>query len=272
MLHEIIHLNEFYNLKTDPTIEICVPFNNDQILREKAKAIVIVPGGAYSFVSLREGDPVAIPYMMENFITIVLRYTTHTAYPVPMHELACAFDYIRNNAEKYYIDKDKISVIGFSAGGHLVSSYGYLYKHPDFIEKTQMNPENIKPNCIISAYPVITMGEYTHVETRENITGGDTSLRELLSVENNIDSTYPPTFVWTTAEDNCVPYINSILFVDALKEAGVEHELFLYPTLDHGLSVIGPLLYAVDDVQTPWMQGVSKWFGKSVDFIRKTLD
>lgn len=272
MIHEIIHLKDIYNLENDPTIEITVPFNNNQIIRAKSKAIVVVPGGAYSFVSLREGDPVALSYMMENFITIVLTYTTHTAYPVPMQELACAIDYIRNNCEKYFIDKNKISIVGFSAGGHLVSSFGYLYKHPDFLDKTKLDSENIKPNCIISAYPVITMGEYTHVESRENITGNDENLRELLSVENHIDSTYPPTFVWTTVEDKSVPYINSVLYVEALKEARVEHEFFLYPQLDHGLSVISPLLYEVDDIKTPWMQGVSKWFIKSVDFIRKILD
>ena len=272
MLHEIIHLNKEYNLETDPTIEIIVPYNNDQVLRTKSKAIIVIPGGAYEFVSIREGDPVALAYMKEDFIAIVLKYTVKTSYPTPMHELACAIDYLRKNCDKYYIDKDKISIIGFSAGGHLVSSYGYLYKHPDFINRTKLNPENIKPNCIISSYPVITTGEYTHQTTCNIITGGNEELLKLLSVENNIDPTYPPTFVWTTAEDTCVPYINSILFVEALKENNVEHEFFLYPFLDHGLSVISPILYPLDTLKDQKMQEVSKWFDKSVDFIRKILN
>lgn len=272
MLHEIINLNKIYKLQNDPYIEITVPYNNDVCLREKSKAIIIVPGGAYSMVSVRESDSVAISYMQEGFITIVLKYTAKTAYPVPMHELACAIDYIRNNSEKYYIDKDKISIIGFSAGGHLVSSYGYLYKHPNFISHTKLNPENIKPNCIISSYPVITMGEYTHLETKRNITGDNEALIELLSVEKNIDSTYPPTFVWTTAEDKCVPYINSLLFIEALKNNNVINDFFLYPYLDHGLSVITPIMYPLDVLKDEKMQGVSKWFIKSVEFIRKNLD
>ena len=272
MLYEKIHLKDYYDLENDPTIEIMIPYNNDQVYREKAKTIVVVPGGGYGFVSVREGDPVAYKYLSEGFNAVVLKYTVHKSYPTPMHELACAIDYLRNNCDKYYIDKDKISLIGFSAGGHLVSSYGYLYKHEDFISKTKMNPKNIKPNCIVSSYPVITMGEYTHMGTKDIITTNDPKLIELLSVENNIDNNYPPTFVWTTAEDTCVPYINSILFVEALIEAGVKHELFLYPALDHGLSVITPLLYPLDVLEDKRMQEVSKWFDKSVDFIRKILD
>jgi acetyl esterase/lipase len=64
-----------------------------------------------------------------------------------MQELGCTIDYLRKNADKYYIDKDKISVIGFSAGGHLVSSYGYLYTHPEVSKSINLSPENIKPNC-----------------------------------------------------------------------------------------------------------------------------
>ena len=272
MLHEIIHLNKIYNLENDPWIEIFVPYNDDGVLRKTSKAIVIVPGGAYSFVSIREGDPVALSYMSEGFITIVLNYTVKTPFPTPMKELACAIDYLRNNNEKYYIDKDKISIVGFSAGGHLVSSYGYLYKHPEFLKNTNLEPNNIKPNCIVSSYPVITMGEYTHEESKANITGGKPELEQLLSVENNIDNTYPPTFVWTTAEDNCVPYINSVLFVEALKENNIIHDFFLYPYLDHGLSIINPLLYPLDVLKDKRMQEVSKWFIKSVEFIRKVLD
>lgn len=269
MLHEVIHLNKFYNLENDPWIEICVPYNNDQVQREKSKAIIIVPGGGYGFVSLREGDPVALAYMSEGFVTIKLNYTINKKYPIPMQELGCAIDYLRNNCEKYHIDKNKIAIIGFSAGGHLVSSYGYLYKHKDFISKTNLNPEDIKPNCIVSSYPVITMYEYTHEGTKNIITGNEENLKELLSVEKHIDSTYPPTFVWTTMEDTCVPPINSEMFVEALKTHNVKHDSFFYPYFDHGCSIISPLLYPTDILQDERMQELSKWFPKTVNFINK---
>lgn len=271
MLHEIIHLNKFYELENDPYIEIMVPFNTNGI-REKSKAIVIVPGGAYRIVSATEADCVAISYMNEGFISIVLHYTVKTAYPTPQKELACAIDYLRKNCDKYYIDNDKISVIGFSAGGHLVSSYGYLYARPEFYEASKLSPNNIKPNCIVLSYPVISMGEYAHEETRLHITGGDEKLYNLLSVENNIDNSYPPTFIWTTKEDKSVSYMNSVLFADALEKNKVKHQFILYPFLNHALSIISPLMYSQEMLRDKKMQVVSKWFSKSVKFIRKALD
>ena len=272
MLHEIIHLNKFYNLEKDPCIEITVPFNKVNMTREKSQAIIVVPGGAYSIVSVTEADPVALSYMLEGFISIILHSSVKTAYPTPMKELACTIDYIRKNANKYYIDKDKISVIGFSAGGHLTASYGYLYKHPDVINNLRLSSENTKPNCLVLSYPVISMGEYTHKDTRKHITGENENLYNLLSAEKNIDDTYPPTFIWTTIEDKIVSYLNSVLFVNALKEKNVKHEFFLYPHLNHALSVINPLLYPQEVLKDPKMQEVSKWFIKSVNFIHEVLD
>ena len=271
MLHEIIKLNKIYPIENDPWIEIFVPYNNDLTIRDKSKAIVVVPGGGYGFVSLREGDPVCISYMKENFVTIKLNYTINKKYPTPMLELACVIDYIRNNADKYYIDKDKIGIIGFSAGGHLVTSYGYLYKNSDFIKYIPYLKNNLKPNCIIASYPVITMKEHTHFGTKNIITNNEDDLIKLLSVEDNIDSSYPPTFVWTTLEDTCVPYVNSLLYIDALKENNVYCESFIYPHLDHGLSVITPMIYDLEILKNEHMQEVSKWFNKSVDFINKVL-
>ena len=272
MLHELIHLNKIYDLENDPRIEIFVPFNKVNMTREKSKAIIVVPGGAYTVVSGTEADPVALSYMLEGFISIILHYSVKTPYPVPMKELACAIDYLRKNSDKYYIDKDKISVIGFSAGGHLTASYGYLYKHPDFINKANLESENIKPNCLVLAYPVISMGEYTHKDTRKNITGDDEKLYNLLSAEKNVDNTYPPTFIWTTKEDKSVSYLNSTLFVDALKQNNIKHEFFLYPYLNHALSVINPLMYSQETLNDVKMQEVSKWFNKSVNFIHEILD
>ena len=272
MLYEKIHLNKLYPLENDPYIEIIVPFNKVNMTREKSKAIIIVPGGAYLIVSGTEADPVALSYMLEGFITIVFHYSVKTAYPAPMNELACAIDYLRKNNEKYYIDKDKISIIGFSAGGHLTACYGYLYKHPEFINNLKLNPENIKPNCLVLSYPVISMGEYTHIESRKNITGGNETLFKLLSAEKNIDSSYPPTFIWTTMEDKSVSYLNSTLFVNALKKNNVKHDFFLYPYLNHALSIINPLLYSQELLKDPKMQGASKWFLKSIDFINNVLD
>lgn len=269
MLHEIIKLNQHYPIDGDAELEIIIPYVNDINKQNKSRGILICPGGAYVFVSLREGDPVALEYARKGFVTFILRYTTLKPYPTPMHELACAVDYLRNNADKYFLDKKQLTILGFSAGGHLISSYGYLYKHPNFLEKTKLNPENIKPNALIAAYPVITTGEYTHQESKRYITANDDKLIELLSVENNIDSTYPPTFVWTTKEDTCVHYLNSVMYADALKNANVEHEFVLFEHLDHGKSIGTSLVNDIKEHEVSHYEELATWVKKSIDFLNK---
>ncbi len=271
MLYEKIYLKDLYDINTNAFIEITVPYNDDSQMRTKSKTIVIVPGGSYSFTANREADPVAIEYQRQGFITVVLRYTVKTEYPVPMKELALTMDYIRKNALKYYIDKSKISIIGFSAGGHLVASYGYLCQKPEFLNEFGLDSD-IKPNCLILSYPVITMGDFTHLESKLNITGNKEEKIKLLSVENNIDASYPPTFIWTTMEDTCVPYQNSSLLVNSLKKNNITYEYFLYPHLDHGLSVISPLIHSNEELNDKDYIAVSKWFDKSIEFIKKILD
>ena len=46
---------------------------------EKRPAIIIMPGGAYSFLSDTEGEPVALIFLKEGYNTFVLRYSVGDA-------------------------------------------------------------------------------------------------------------------------------------------------------------------------------------------------
>ena len=96
---------------------------------EKMPAMVVVPGGGYGMVSKREGLPVAIEYLNNGFIPFVLTYSVgeEYCYPQQLLELAASVDYIRKNADDFGVDVDKIYVVGFSAGGHLVANLGAEY-------------------------------------------------------------------------------------------------------------------------------------------------
>ena len=85
-------------------------------------AVIICPGGGYGFVSPREAEPIALRYCGAGFHTFILDYSTAPAgWPAACCELAKAVAYVRSIAEEHHIDKDKIVVCGFSAGGHLAA-------------------------------------------------------------------------------------------------------------------------------------------------------
>ena len=92
---------------------------------QKRPAIVVIPGGGYVYCSRAEGEPVAMAFAARGFHAFVLRYSTgfDAAGFRPLEEISWAIGYIRENAESWGIDPDKIVSCGFSAGGHLYEYY-----------------------------------------------------------------------------------------------------------------------------------------------------
>lgn len=201
----------------------------------KRPALIVVPGGAYQFVSVREGEPIALRFAVEGFKTFVVNYSVNKMYPCPHLELAFVIDFINKHSEDFLILEDKISLVGFSAGGHLVATYSYLYK--ELGDLLNINVKGLKPFSIGLGYPVIHMDSEFNGETVQVITNNEEKLKEKLSGELHVTSDYPPTFIFTTKEDACVPISNSTVLVDELNKNGVINEFHLFETGEHGGSL-----------------------------------
>ena len=96
---------------------------SNEIGRKNRPAIVIFPGGGYDFCSDREAEPVALKFAGAGFNAFVLRYSTSKKrFPTQLLEALTALKYVRENAERFDTNPDRIYVCGFSAGGHLAAS------------------------------------------------------------------------------------------------------------------------------------------------------
>lgn len=201
-------------------------------------AIIICPGGGYDFWSLREGEPVALRFLSAGYAAFVLDYELQTTHPEPLLQACMAIKYLRENAEKYGIDKQHIAAIGFSAGGHLAGSFATLYSEEEITSRLGTKAQALRPDAVILAYPVITMGEGTsHGGTKRNITGGNEELIKKLSLEHAVNQNSSPAFIWHTRTDNCVPVGNAYRMALAYQEAGVPYELHVFEHGCHGLSL-----------------------------------
>ena len=95
----------------------------------KRPLVLICPGGAYARTSNREAEPIALQMTAMGYHAAVLRYSCAPAvYPTALHEVALSVKYLRDRAQQWHIDTDKILVMGFSAGGHLAASYGVFWQ------------------------------------------------------------------------------------------------------------------------------------------------
>lgn len=202
---------------------------------KKHSVAVICPGGGYHWVcSFIEGLPYAKKLNSMGYSAFVVHYNCGKGheYPTPHDDLARAISEIMKHSEEWNLDIENYSLWGSSAGGHLAASFG----------TDSMGYKNYglpKPAAIILSYPVITMYENAHKGSRSYLLGDNPSsqMMERASVEKQITTDYPPTFLWHGLADRDVDPTNSKLFAEALAKKVVKHNYVTFPGVDHGVGV-----------------------------------
>ena len=249
--------------------------SRDITASSRRPAVIICPGGGYSFKSDREGEPVAMRFLAEGIHAFVLQYSVAPSrYPSAALELAAAVMLVRENAEKYGIYPNQIYIAGFSAGGHLCATLGTLWDEPVF-EKVFCagiaGEKPWRPDGMILSYPVITMGEFAHAGSRERLLGPDASPGRMmeLSLEERVCKKTVPSFLWHTFDDGAVPVENSLMFAAAMREAKVPFEMHIYETGVHGLSLCDETTAQNPGHLLPdnanWMQMAIRWIKRRAD-------
>ena len=193
-----------------------------------SKFVIVIPGGGYSMVAhVQEGYPVAKALYEKGYHVFVLNYSVGTNAIQSFDDLNDCISIILSKQKEWMIDIKDYMIVGFSAGAHLAA--GYCTKI--------LNYTLPKPAALVLGYPVITMHEYTHIGSRDNLLGNHIELYDMYSIEKNIDSSYPKVYVWQCDKDNSVSIENSRLLVEQLKNYNIEHYYRTYPSTVHGYSL-----------------------------------
>ena len=244
-------------------------FVNEQPLLRPG--LLIIPGGAYRYCSDREAEPIAIRLLAEGFNCFVLRYTCEAIYPIPHQEVAFALDYLKKHHKEFHILDKNLSLVGFSAGGHLAASYATTYQ--EIAKLINVNKESVKPFALILGYPVLTLvdEQNTHKETRHIITGDNIELIKKLSVEKNVTNDFPPTYIFSTKEDTVVPVQNSLMLVEELKKHNIPYKVHIFEKGIHGGSLFTRAVYPVFTKQNQEAETNSIWISEAAEFLNKLL-
>lgn len=239
---------------TVPTLEKYLP----EASKATGAAVIIFPGGGYSGLAY-DGEGVRTAKELTKFgiTTFVVKYRLPDDSIMidktigPLQDAQQAIKVVRENAANWGIDSARVGIMGFSAGGHLVSTAATHFKKA-LIEND--NNTNLRPAFLIAIYPVISMQEnLTHRGSRNALLGQKPSkeLVDYYSNELQVDSTTPPTYITHTGDDRTVDVDNSILFYEALRKNKVPAEMHLYPKGDHGFV----LRWKPED----WIDTIVKW-------------
>jgi len=202
--------------------------------------MIVAPGGGYGHRAAHEGYPVAKWLNSIGISAVVLNYrVTPYKHPIPLGDAQRAIRLVRYHADKWNIDPNRVGILGFSAGGHLASTAGTHFDLGNNESEDPIENMSCRPDVMVLCYPVITMRNHTHGESKLNLLGEspDPELINLLSNETQITENTPPAFIWHTADDASVDVENSLLFTVGLSRNKVPFDLHVFESGRHGLGL-----------------------------------
>ena len=195
--------------------------------------VIVCPGGGYrTLASDHEGLQVAQWLNGFGIHAFVLRYRLGPHYhsTISRQDGQRAVRMVRYHASAWGLDSERLGMLGFSAGGHLVLATA-LADDQIAIEPCQSETLDLidaldcRPNFLVPVYAV------TNGEKRGR------KANEYLPMDTLVTAASPPTFIVHNHQDSIVPASQATLLYDALLLAKVSAELHIFNFGDHGLGL-----------------------------------
>jgi len=212
------------NRVSQPTMTVYSPTG-----RNTGLAVVVFPGGGYNQLAIDlEGTEICDWLTSRGITAVLLKYRAPTpkvgAYfesPLALEDAQRTLGLVRFHAAEWHIDSHKIGVIGFSAGGHLVTATSTHFDKRSYPAADAADKESCRPDFAIACYP----GHLHH--------GEDLKLNPNVPVTSHT----PPTFILQAEDDHVDGVEQSLVYYIGLKEAGVPVEMHLYAQGGHGFGL-----------------------------------
>ncbi|WP_338533649.1 alpha/beta hydrolase [Paenibacillus peoriae] len=206
----------------------------------------------------------------------------NSLFPNPMLDIAKAMLLIRERAEEWKVDTDKIVLCGFSAGAHNCAMYGVYWNQPVILDAIDTKAEQLKPAALILGYSPFDF--VMHVKLLPTMSTDNQGLFEFFSLAYtgmltpdeemfrrispyfHVSDHTPPTFLWSTANDELVPPQHTTAMANALAVNKIPFEMHIFEEGPHGLSLANQSSAEFDDDINPdvseWVRLAERWLLK----------
>jgi len=220
----------------------------------KMPLIVYVQGSAWMKQNCYMSLPNLVDLARAGFVVASVEYRPSTEAPWPafLTDVKAAIRYLKANAEKFGIDKNRVGIWGDSSGGHtalMVGSTGWVKEFDDDI----CPEESSEVNAVCSFYGLSDISKINDAPRNpafvnspaeripENILfrGNCAETPEITAPGNPInyiekDRNYPPFLMFHGDEDGMVPFLQSVLMYEKLRQCEKNVEFYKVKGADHG--------------------------------------
>ncbi|KRO00360.1 alpha/beta hydrolase [Companilactobacillus kimchiensis] len=202
--------------------------------------VIICPGGGFTFHSQREEEPIALRFNSFGMHVVVLEYKLiddTPVFPTALQEMAKTIDWINQQPASRHIDKKRIILAGFSAGGQIVSAYNGIGTDPKLRKKYQIDQYSGDFAATILGYPVVDMTVKGSFPADDKIRQQISTDETFWQTQNYLNGNSKPSFVWQTRTDELVNISNSLMYVGKMNQLNLPVEYHLFGSGIHGLAL-----------------------------------
>ena len=237
---------------TRPSITIYRPVKE----KDTGTAVLICPGGGYwNLYWQLEGEEVAAWLNSLGVTGVILKYRVPRrpdepkGQPArrPLQDAQRAVSLMRSKAKDWGIDKERIGIVGFSAGGHLAIATATSFEKRTYEPIDAIDKIDCRPNFAILVYP-----GYLKAKGKNELAPG-----------LHIPAKTPPIFLVHGGQDIISPPAHSVVMYSALQHAGIPAELHIYATAAHDFGV-----RPSDQPCSTWTRSCAQWL-KQGGFLQK---
>ncbi len=210
-------------------------------------AVVVFPGGGYTCLAIDlEGTDICDWLTSRGITAVLLKYRVPTPKVGAYFESRLALEdaqrtvgLVRFHAAEWHVDPHKIGVLGFSAGGHMVTALSTHFDQRSYPAADAADQESCRPDFAIAVYP----GHLWYAN-------------KAFVLNPNVPVTRhtPPTFLVQAENDPVDNVNNALVYYIALKNAGVPVEMHLYAQGKHAFG-----LRCTELPITRWPELVETW-------------
>ncbi len=232
--------------KTVENKDLKLDIYHQKNISDATPLIIFIHGGAWKKGDKHDYWPYLIPYAEKGYITATIQYrlTDVAIYPAQLDDVISAINWLQDNADEYHIDKNKIVLVGGSAGGHLAMMAAY--SDPSLNIKGIVNlygPSDLTTPYAREIASVQKLIGKSYQEVPE--------LYRMASPVTYISKDMPPTLTFQGTLDELVPYEQSDNLDKKIKEVGANsyyHKLKGWPhTMDLNVEVNEYCQYYIDE-------------------------
>lgn len=242
-----------------PALEIYRP------ARPNGRAVLVAGGGGYKRIEMeKEARPAARWLTRHGFTAGVLRYRLpregwSNGPLAPLQDAQRALRLMAAMAGAAQLERDRISVLGFSAGGHLLGLAATRSRFASYAPLDAVDRYVPHPARAALIYPVVTLlAPYDHTSTRVQLIGLHPTLAESMawSVQTHVAAQCPPLFLVQAQDDPIADIANTAILAQAARLAGVPVERHVLTRGGHGFGMGAPGTPAA-----AWPEWYRSWLG-----------